>query len=99
MAQRVASAARTLAGPAPDLSTATAALARSAVSLRAVLTPDDVAISRASAAVDRLDVYLDGLRGRGTLQQFNRAFKVRRKLRAASDSFRTSWRRRGYGGR
>jgi hypothetical protein len=74
-APRVASAARTLAGPAPDLSTATAALARSAASLRAVLTADDVAIGRASAAVVRLDAMIEQMRRDGTLREFNARFK------------------------
>jgi len=42
MAAPVAAAARRLAGDSPDVSAATAALARSAASLKATLTPDDV---------------------------------------------------------
>jgi hypothetical protein len=48
VASPVTGAARQFAGAAPDLSTATAALHRSAGSLRVTLTPDDVAIGRAS---------------------------------------------------
>jgi hypothetical protein len=47
-------------------SAVTSALARSAASLRATLTPDDVAIGRASAAVTRLDAMIESMRRDGT---------------------------------
>jgi hypothetical protein len=39
------------------------------------LTPDDVAISRASAAVIRLDAMIEQMRRDGTLQEFNSRYK------------------------
>ena len=42
----------------PDLSTATAAVHRSAASLGATLTPGDIAMERAGGAAARLDAYL-----------------------------------------
>jgi hypothetical protein len=83
-ATRVAGAARQLAGPAPDVAAATAAVARSAASLRATLTDDATAISRASSAVVKLDAYMDSLRGTGVLKEFTRAYKRRRTEAAAS---------------
>jgi hypothetical protein len=41
-------------------------VARSAATLRATLTPDDVAIGRASAAVIRLDAMIEAMRRDGT---------------------------------
>ena len=58
----VARAARRFAGANPDLSTATAAVHRSAASLGATLTPGDIAIERAGDAAARLDAYLDSPR-------------------------------------
>jgi hypothetical protein len=75
MAPRVASAARRLAGPAPDLPAALEAVARSAGTLRVVLTDDATAISRASAAVTRLDAMLEAMRRDGTLAEFNARYK------------------------
>jgi hypothetical protein len=74
-AARVAGSARQCAGADPDVATATAAVLRSAASLRATLTPDDVAIARAGAAMARLDEYLASLKGTGTLKEFNRRYK------------------------
>jgi hypothetical protein len=76
--------ARKHAGVSPDAATAGRALAQAAADHRQTLTPHATAIDRAGAAADRLDAYLDGLRGRGTLKQFNRAFKARRKAAAAN---------------
>jgi hypothetical protein len=56
-------------------SPATANLARSAAALGATLTPDDVAISRANAAVVRLDVMVEQMRRSGQLQEFNSRYK------------------------
>ena len=77
-AARVAREARRLAGDSPDASQATAALARSAALLGVTLTPADVAIARASAAVTRLDAMIEAMRWDGTLQQFNTRYKAGR---------------------
>jgi hypothetical protein len=53
---------------------ATAAVVRSANSLLAVLT-DDIAISRVSAAVVRLDAMVEATRRNGQLQEFNMRHK------------------------
>src|SRR5438128_1739844 len=82
-APRVAREARRLAGDSPDASTATAALARSAASIGAPLTPDDVAIARADDAAQRLDSMLETMRRDGTLREFNAAYKARRSAAAA----------------
>jgi hypothetical protein len=74
-APRVAKAARQCAGANPNLPAATAALARSAAAVGATLTPDDIAISRASAAVTRLDVMVEQMRRSGQLQEFNSRYK------------------------
>jgi hypothetical protein len=71
----VARKARRLAGADPDLSTATAVVARSAAVLRAVLTPDDVAVTRAGAAVVKLDAMVETMRRNGQLQEFNTRYK------------------------
>jgi hypothetical protein len=39
------------------------------------LTPDEVAISRASAAVTRLDAMVEQMRRSGQLQEFNSRYK------------------------
>jgi hypothetical protein len=57
---------------------ATAALHRSAASPGATLTADDFAIGRADDAAKRLDAYVDSMRRNGQLQEFNRAYKLRR---------------------
>ena len=62
----MAGEARRLAGDSPDASQATAALARSAALLGVTLTPADVAIARASAAVTRLDAMIEAMRRDGT---------------------------------
>lgn len=77
-APRVATDARSLAGRDPDVSAASAAVARSAAVLKATLTPDDVAIARAGAAVTRLDEMIEAMRKDGTLQQFNTRYKAGR---------------------
>jgi hypothetical protein len=43
-----------------------------------MLTPHDVAITRASEAATKIDGYLEGMRKSGQLQQFNSQFKLRR---------------------
>jgi hypothetical protein len=77
-AARVAKEARRLAGDSSDAPTATAALARSAASLGATLTPDDVAIARADDAAQRLDSMIEQMRRGGQLHEFNREYKARR---------------------
>jgi hypothetical protein len=77
-APRVASAARLCAGANPDVPAAISSLARSAAALGATLTPDDIAISRASGAVVRLDAMLESIRRDGTLQEFNARYKAGR---------------------
>jgi hypothetical protein len=67
----VARAARRFAGANPDLSTATAAVHRSAASLGATLTPGDIAIERAGDAAARLNAYsLLSASARYILKQF-----------------------------
>ncbi len=78
----VARAARRFAGAKADLSTATAAVHRSAASLGAALTPGDIVIERAGDAAERLDAYLDAMKRSGVLKEFNAAFK-RRRMEAA----------------
>jgi ABC-type transporter Mla subunit MlaD len=77
-AQRVAGAARRLAGGAPDIAAAIAAVARAAGSLRAVLTTDEAAIRRAADSMVRLDAMLNRMKRDGTLHQFNRRYKIER---------------------
>lgn len=74
----IARRARRFAGRDPDLSTALEAVARSATSVGAALTPHDVAIERAESAAARLDSYLDAMRKSGALIEFNKQFKRRR---------------------
>jgi hypothetical protein len=78
VAGRISSAARQLAGPDPDLSTATAAVAASVARVGARLTDDATAISRAAAAVINLDSMVDAMKRDGTLHGFNREYKIRR---------------------
>jgi hypothetical protein len=47
------------------------------------LTPDDIALARASAANVRLDVMVEQMRGDGTLQEFNSRYKRGRAAAAA----------------
>src|SRR5215204_3886251 len=64
----------------------TAALQHSATALKALLTPDDIAIARASATVVRLDAMIEQMRRDGTLREFNSfnsAYKARRPAAAA----------------
>jgi hypothetical protein len=88
-APRVSTAARQGAGANPDVSTATATLARAAASLGATLTDDATAISRASAAVVRLDAMLESMRRDGTLQEFNARYRAGRA--AAIAEGRATW--------
>ncbi len=74
-AARIASAARQAAGTAADLAECKAVLARCATSAGATLTPEDVAIAGASAAITRLDAMVDTMRRNGTLAEFNARYK------------------------
>jgi hypothetical protein len=60
-------------------------VARSAATLGATSTPDDVAIERAAAAVIRLDSMIDAMRRDGTLREFNARYKRGRGAAAARD--------------
>jgi len=60
-----------------------AALQRAAGSLKATLTLDDVAVARVDEAAQRLDSMLDTMRRNGQLQEFNRAYKMRRSAATA----------------
>jgi hypothetical protein len=82
-AARVAAQARRFAGIAPDVASAIAAVQRSAALLGAILTADDVAISRAGAAMQRLDAMIETMRADGTLRQFNVRYKAGRAEAAA----------------
>ena len=77
IAARMTREARRLAGDRPGAE-ATAALTRSATVLKASLTPDDIAIARASAAVVRLDSMVEAMRRDGTLREFNARYKAGR---------------------
>jgi hypothetical protein len=55
-----------------------AARIASRATLRASLTPDDIAIARASAAMVRLDAMIESMRQNGQLREFNRQYKLRR---------------------
>jgi hypothetical protein len=83
-AKPLARLARKEAGRHPDIATASAALARAAAALRAVLTRHDVAIERAGDAAAKLDRYMDGLRGTGVLKEFTKAYRRQRLAAAAS---------------
>jgi hypothetical protein len=78
IAPELARQARLCAGDEPDLGRCREAVARSAGLLRAVLTVDETAINRASAACTRLDSMFDGMRKSGALREFNAEYKIRR---------------------
>jgi hypothetical protein len=83
-AKPLARLARNEAGRHPDIATASAALARAAAALRAILTPHHIAISRAGDADAKLNRYMDGLRGTGVLKEFTKAYRRHRLAAAAS---------------
>jgi hypothetical protein len=83
-AKPLARLARKEVGRHQDIATASAALARAAAALRAILTPHPVAISRAGDADAKLNRYMDGLRGTGVLKEFTKAYR-RQRLAAASN--------------
>ena len=59
-----------------DLSTATAAVHRSAASLGATLTPGHIAMERAGDAAERLDEYLDAIKRSGVLRTIFTTLRV-----------------------
>jgi hypothetical protein len=77
-AKPVVTSARKIAGKGAGGDAAVAALHRAATDLRAVLTPNDVAMTRAGNAAAKLDRYLDSLQGSGALREFTRMYKRRR---------------------
>jgi hypothetical protein len=79
VAARVASAVGQELGPAPDLVACTAAVARSAASLRATLTDDATAISRAADTVVRLNAMLESMCRAGQLAEFYARYKAGRR--------------------
>jgi hypothetical protein len=70
--------ARRHAGRNPDITMAETALHRAAADQRVTLTEHATAMMRAGEAANRLDQFMDGLRGTGRLREFNRMFKRRR---------------------
>jgi hypothetical protein len=83
-AQRVASGARRLAGEGAEVSEVIEAVQRSAGSLRAALTPDEVAIRRAADSMMRLDAKIEAMKRDGTLRDFGARYKAAR-MRAKSE--------------
>ena len=77
-ARSVAARARSIAGDNPDTDAAISALQEAAAQCRATLTPNDVAMTRAANAAERLDKFMSSMAGTGVLREFNRAFKTRR---------------------
>jgi hypothetical protein len=77
-ARAVAARARKIAGDAPDVEGAVAALHEAAVQCRATLTPHDVVMARAGAAAHRLDAIVKTLRASGMMREFTRQYKLRR---------------------
>jgi hypothetical protein len=77
-AASVAAQARRLAGARPDTSTAIDAVERSAAVLRATLTDDGTAISRANYSMQRLDSLIAEMRVDGTLRIFDARYAAHR---------------------
>jgi hypothetical protein len=76
-ARGVVTLARKIAGRAPDVAKAEAALIEAAREKRATLTPNSVALDRARAMSQRLDAYLEQLRARGALKHFMKEYRRR----------------------
>jgi hypothetical protein len=74
----VAARARTIAGDNPDTDAAISALREAAAHGRVTLTEHNIAISRAHAMAERLDAFMDSMRGTGVLKEFTRTYKQRR---------------------
>jgi hypothetical protein len=70
--------ARKNAGPAPNLTSALAALHEAASDLGATLTPHATAIERAGNAATKLDAYFESMRRSGQLAEFNAQYKRHR---------------------
>jgi len=70
--------ARRLAGADSDRDDALLALREAAAELGVTLTPHATAISRAAAAVERLDAFIDSLRANGGYRAFTQEYKRRR---------------------
>jgi hypothetical protein len=75
-ARAVVTLARKLDGDAVE------ALRQAAKEKRATLTPHDTAMMRAADAAKRLDAYIEGLRARGAMKEFTKAYR-RHRLAAA----------------
>jgi hypothetical protein len=78
MVRSVAAKARNIMGDAGGVEEAISALQEAAAKCAVTLTPHDVAISRAVAATDRLDAYVEALRARGAMKEFTKTYKRRR---------------------
>jgi len=83
--------ARKLAGPAPNLTSALAALHEAASDLGATLTPHATAIERAGNAATKLNAYFESMRRSGQLAQFNKQYKQRRTEATANGRGFMSW--------
>jgi hypothetical protein len=70
--------ARRLAGADSDRDDALLALREAAAELGVTLTPHATAISRAAAAVERLDAFIDSLSANGGYRAFTQEYKRRR---------------------
>jgi hypothetical protein len=86
MVRSVAAKARNILGDAGGVEEAISALQEAAAKCAVTLTPNNVAISRATNAAAKLDRYLDSLQGSGVR---------RRKLARPRLRLRTRWFRRG----
>jgi hypothetical protein len=82
-ARSVAARARAIAGDNPDVDAAISALRDAAAHCSATLTPNDVTMTRAANAAERLDRYMDTLKGTGILKEFTKAYRLRRMAAAA----------------
>jgi hypothetical protein len=77
-ARSIAAKARHIAGDQPDVDEAISALMTAAAKCRAVLTPHDVAMTRAGEAAKRLNAYIENLSARGAMKEFTKAYRQRR---------------------
>jgi hypothetical protein len=78
----VVACARRLAGKDQNIADAVETLKKAATECRVTLTPNDVVMARAASAADRLDRYMDALKGTGVLKQFTHTYRLRRKAAA-----------------
>jgi hypothetical protein len=92
-ARSVAARARAIVGDNPDTDAAISALQEAATECRSTLTSNDVAMTRAANAAnaanaaERLDRYMDSLKGSGTLKQFTHTYRLWRKAAARGEGF------------